>query len=191
MTDFSHLFADKVALVSRHVELGLQATDEMLLEAVQQFDDDVLQPGDRSVVEDVLTRKQGRPLKAKALRCDVAQRIEAICHPAMPRPLQDALAHRLRRSHGLTEWQCDLRAHKAVSKLRRDQHIRFLYRQVYRLLSDAPMVDLPIFGAIAVPNNVQKSPRRDKAAEITAGLLRQLGFDPPAKGRIFNIISKK
>lgn len=191
MTDFSHLFADKVALVSRHVELGHQATDEMLLEAVQQLGDEVFQPGDRIVVEDMLTRKQGRPPKTKASRYAVAQRIGAIRHPAMLEPLRDALAHRLRGSHGFTEWQRALRVHKALSKPQRDQYMRYIYRAVHPLLSDAPMVDLPIFGEIAVSDNVPKSPKRDKAAEITARLLRQLGFDPPAKGRILNIISEK
>ena len=38
MPDFSHLFADKIAMVARYVERGHQATDEMLLEAFQQID---------------------------------------------------------------------------------------------------------------------------------------------------------
>jgi hypothetical protein len=191
MIDFSHLFADKIALVSRHVERGRQATDEMLLEAVQQFDDEVLQPADPAIVEDVLMRKRGRPPKAKDIRPSVAQRIEAIRHPALPRPLQDALARRLRSSHGLTERQRALRADKAMPKPHRNQYIRFLYRQIYPLLGDALTVNHPIFGKIAVPEKVQKSSKRDRAAEIIAGVLLQLGFHPPAKGRIFNIVSEK
>lgn len=191
MTDYSHLVADKISMVSRWLERGRPATDEMLLEAVEQLDRTVLGDADRKVVEAVLKRNQGRPPKANVPRLGVAARIEATDHPGLPPPLRDELAHRLRRSKGLTDLQRAMRNHKVMLKRRRDMFIRHLYPEIYALLNDGSVIKHPIIGEIEVPPAIRANPRSTQAAEITANILYRFGFDPPAKGRMMNIISGK
>jgi hypothetical protein len=191
MTDYSHLVADKISMVSRHLELGHPATDEMLLEAVEQLDRAVLCDADRKVVEAVLNRKQGRPPKASAPRLEVAKRIEAMDHPGLPQPLRDALAKRLRSSRGLTERQRAMQVYNDLRKPRRVMFMRAIYRDILPLLGNQPVKGHPVYGDIIVPDKVLARPRHEQAAEITHTLLARMGFRPPAVRRMLNIISQK
>jgi hypothetical protein len=191
MTDYSHLVADKISMVSRWLERGRSATDEMLLEAVEQLDRAVLCDADRAVVLAVLKRNQGRPPKASAPRLEVAASIEATDHPGLPQPLRDALAHRLRSPRGLTELKRSMQVYNELRKPRRVMFMRAIYRDILPLLGDQPVKGHPVYGDIIVPDKVLASPRHEQAAEITHILLARMGFHPPAVRRMLNIISQK
>lgn len=114
-------------------------------------------------------------------------RIERSARTDVPEPFKAALAARIRRRRGLTDFERSLRAFNALRRPERDMFIRSLYREITGLLKTNGPVIHPILGELQVPSEISRT-RSQTALHMTHSILLSLGMDPPSEARMFNIV---
>jgi len=188
--DFSHLSVVTAEMVGCYAAKGLQPTDEMLLEGFCSIKPRFLSAVDNAAVKSILSHQRGRPSGSAPPRDALAKRIECTNRADVPEPFKIALAKRVRRKKGLTDFERSRRAFKKSERRKRDMFVGALYRDIFDLLPGKGTVIHPILGELQVPNEIARTPSQT-ALNMTHSILNGWGMGPPSEGRMLNIVSEK
>lgn len=191
MPDFSHYSVVTAEMVGRYAAKGLRPTDEMLLAGLNSIKPSLLSVRDNEAVRAVLSHKRGRPTKSTTPREALAIRIECSTRANVPEAFKSALAGRIRRRKGFTDFERSLRAFKRLKRRKRDMFVDALYHDIVGLLTPGKgSVIHPVLGALSVPKEIART-RSEIALYMTRSILVEFGMAPPSEARMLNIVSKK
>lgn len=171
---------------------GKRVTDGRIMRAIDQCSPPLLDPTmmARLRIElDEHASRRGRPKAGSVSRQDVAAALEQVERDDVPPIFLEGLILRLRSGRKFTEAQRGLAAHREIERLKQGHLISMVYRRIYAALNEGPVVNVPPFGMLEVPQ--QKWARWELAVEMTRSLLKDIVCHPlPAADRMMNIISE-
>jgi hypothetical protein len=191
MPDFSYYSVVTAEMVGRYAAKGLRPTDEMLLAGLNSIKPSLLSFRDNEAVRAVLSHKRGRPTKSTTPREALAIRIECSTRANVPEAFKSALAGRMRRRKGFTDFERSLRAFKRLQRRKRDMFVDALYRDIVGLLTPGTgSVVHPVLGELTVPKEIART-RSQTALNMTHSILIGFGMYPPSESGMLNIVSNK
>lgn len=188
--DFSHLSVVTAEMVGRYAAKALQPTDEMLLEGFCSIKPRFLSAVDNAAVKSILSHQRGRPSKSAPPRDALAMRIECSNRADVPELFKIALAERVRRKKGLTDFERSRRAFKRSERRKRDMFVDALYRDIIHLLPGNGSVDHPLLGKLQIPDDIART-SSETALHMAHSILVNIGMYPPSERRMLNIVSNK
>ncbi len=193
--DFSHYSKRTMRSISVRVESGGRLTDGMLADAVRLLSPPLLPGREQNALlmelDDTKPRKRGRPRGKIAPRLLLAKKISAVRRHDLPSSVQVALVERLTSGQRYTELQRARPFYVASLRSRRESLIRFLYRELYEILSGAALVDHPAIERVEIPAPEPGLSLSERALTWAQQILRdRLHQDPPSIGRMRNIVSR-
>ncbi|MBC2667334.1 hypothetical protein H7F51_17585 [Novosphingobium flavum] len=191
--DFSHLSATTADMVVGYKVRYGQPTDEMLLEAAERIDPPLMSPELMELLRtelDPARQRRGRPRQGIRRAATLTDHLRELARTDIPPRFVELLIGRLTSGKGLREFTRALRAYRTISKLRRDNLIRGLYRIFYERLETATKghIEHAPLGKVVIPAAANRS---ERALKMTAETMQRLMPPCPSEATIRNLVSGK
>lgn len=160
----------------------------MLLESFDRLNPPLLPNAELRYVRAILSHKRGPRPRIERSKRALARNMEMIERSDAPPQFLKALAARLLKTRGLSEFQRSVSFHWQHEQRTRDMFIRSLYRQFFELDDGSDEIVHPIIGRVAVPQaRKQKSKRTLAMVREVVG--ERFGYFIPSDRRMMNIIA--
>jgi hypothetical protein len=188
--DYSHYREQfyRPETIARQQARGEEPSDQLLLEILVRIDPPLLSEKEIATVCAILRRHRGRPpSRGVPSRRWLARQILSVSRTDVDPAFLNALADRVFRPSGQSDYQKAVTAMRERQKRDRNMFIRALYQEIYEALEGGPeVIFYEPLGELTVPKNF--GTRGDTAAEMTRDIVsNRLMMHPPAISTIRKI----
>lgn len=189
--DFSNYRLNPKTVVTA-VSRGHRITDEDLLDVIERMRPGIYTDTELRCLRAILdpeVESRGRKPADGPTRASLAVKLSSIDRDDIPKKFVVYVAERLHSGKKYTNADSNLAYYKKWRKHDRDMIMRGLYREFSaRIFRSTKTVTHKVLGEFPVP--MPERPPSERALHLVQRILSdELGFDPPATGRMINIIA--